>query len=71
MHLHALLKKLPMGVFQVAPHISVPYVKVEITESLNRWDLSSQRVSLTLASFHKVAIKAFIHVNLRVLLDSS
>ena len=48
MHLHVLLDNLPMRVFRLPPQISVSYVKVGSPTTLNRWDLSSQHVTLTI-----------------------
>ena len=44
-----------LSIFQVAPQILVPYVKVGSAKALNRWDLCSRHGTPT-----KVAIKACI-----------
>jgi hypothetical protein len=49
-------------VLKSPPRTSMPYVKVGSTEALNRWDLSSQHVTLAIVSFLKVPIKASKHV---------
>ena len=48
LHFHALLENLPMTIFKLPPQISIPYVKVGSTKALNRWDLSSHHVTLTI-----------------------
>ena len=60
MHLQGLLKNLPMIFFQVTSQIAMRYVKVGSTKALNSWNLSSQHVTPTTASFLKVPIKALI-----------
>jgi hypothetical protein len=60
MHLHALLENLPMRICQVTTPNPMSYSKVGSTKALNRWDLSPQHVTLTIASFLEVPIKAFI-----------
>ena len=57
MYLHALLKNLPMRVIHVVSQILVPYVKVGSIKALNRWNMSSQHVTPTIASVLEVAIK--------------
>ena len=53
-------QNLPMDFFKLAPHISATYVKVRSIKALNKWDLNSQHVIPTTASFLKVVIKDFI-----------
>jgi hypothetical protein len=67
MYLHALLKNL--RVFHVTSRVLVPYVKVGSTKACNKWNLSSQHVPPTIASFFKVAIKALILAICHLLFD--
>ena len=65
MYLHALLEK-PFN-----ESISKPCVEVRSPDALNSCDLSSQNVTMIIASFVKVAIKASIPTICRLLLDGS
>lgn len=38
----------------------MPYMKIESPKAINRWDLTSQNVTLIIASFIKLTIKPFI-----------
>ena len=80
MHLHALFENLLMSFltrkpsnqfFKLPLQNSMACVKVGSTKALNKWDLISQHVTTTSASFLIVPIKAFILVILCLLLDGS
>ena len=43
------------------PKFHNDYVKVGSNRALNGWDLSTQHVNLTIASFLEVPIQTFVH----------
>ena len=70
-YLHALFKNLPMRSFQVTSQFFVPSMKVGSTKALNGWDLNSQHVTPTAASFIKVVITRGVHCTKHVRLYMS